>query len=472
LACGAFFDVLQEGWAKNVTQRGEGNGERGWDYWTKLTIFVLILDCMKKSYHTDLAAQFKFGLLSKDIYRDIPKSTLHVWKNKDFSKVVGYDMIFTDEKMELIRAFLSNQILLKAAKGLFFVYSCWISIIANVRGMKTILRKNRETIIKTIDLATPLMGLKRACRLFKISENQFYAWKRKVACLLSPVDKCFKQNPGNIAPSELQVIKQFIQNEEYKEFPLVAIYYEMMRNGKAFMSLTSFYKYAKLFDNSTDRKLFKAKPKTGIRATKPKEIIHADVCVYKPLDFTKCFIYFIVDNFSRMILGWKVSTEYKSSIMLNNLRKVYVSCIFEKEAPPTVLLVDDGIENKGYVCEAIENKEINLIRLVAQKDICFSNSMIEAVNKRMKYDFLFRVELLDFEHIQRFLETAVEQYNNRPHSALYGFTPQEVFNGAKPDKTLFKARIEQSKILRKAENKALSCDSCAFVIENFVEKPE
>jgi len=250
---------------------------------------------MKKSYCTDLAAQYKFGLLNKDIYKDIPKSTRYIWKNKDFSKIVGFDMVFSDEKLELLKTFLSNQTLLKAAKGLFFIFSYWMSIVANIREMNSLLRKNMESIIKTIDLATPLMGLKHACKLFKISENQFYAWKRKVACLLSPVDKCFKQNPSNIAPSELKVIKQFVQNEQYKDYPLVGIYYKMMRSEKAFMSLTSFYKYAKLFDNSTDRKLFKAKQKTGIRAAKSKEIIHADVCVYRPLDYTKCFIYFI-DN--------------------------------------------------------------------------------------------------------------------------------------------------------------------------------
>jgi len=420
---------------------------------------------MKKSYCTNLAVQFQIGMLSKDIYKNIPKSTLYVWKCKDFSKIIGYDMMFTDEKLELIKTFLSNQTLLKAAKGLFFIFSCWISIVVNVRGMKSLLRKNMESIIKTIDLAISLMGLKHACKLFKISQNQFYAWKRKVTCLLSPVDKCFKQSPLNIAPSELKIMKQFIQDEQYKDYSWVAIYYEMMRNGKAFMSLTSFYKYAKLFDNISNRKLFKAKPKTGIRAAKPKEIIHADVCVYRPLDYTKCFIYFIVDNFSRMILGWKISTQYKSSIMLDNLRNVYSNCILEKEDPSTVLLVDDGIENKGFVCAAIKDQEINLTRLVAQKDIRFSNSIVEAVNKRMKYGFLFRAELLDFEHTERFLETAVKQYNNRPHSALHGFTPEEVFHGAIPDKTLFKNRIEQAKILRKAENKALSCDSCTFTVE-------
>jgi hypothetical protein len=423
---------------------------------------------MKKSYCTDIQLQYKFDLLNKDLYKNIPKSTRNSWKKRDFSKMVGYDMALTDEKIELIKTFLSNQTLLKAAKGLFFVYSCWISITINIRGMKTLLRKNMETIVRTIELVEPLMGVKHACKLFKISLHQFYAWKRKTVCSLSSLNQCVKQTPLAISPSEQQIIKSFVQNDRYKDYSLATIYYEMMRNKKAFMSLTSFYKYAKIFDNISVRKLFKAKQKTGIRATKPKEIIHADVCVYRPLDYTKCFIYFIVDNFSRMILGWKISLEYKSSIMLENLRDVYSSCFLEKENPFTVLFVDDGIENKGHVCNAIENKEIKLNRLVAQKDIHFSNSMVEAVNKRMKYDFLFRFQLLDFEHVKRFLETAVEQYNNRPHSSLFGLTPYEVFHGHAPDKTFFKPQITQAKILRKEENKALLCDSCAFVVENKV----
>ncbi len=117
---------------------------------------------------------------------------------------------------------------------------------------------------------------------------------------------------------------------------------------------------------------------------------------------------------------------------------------------------------KGFVCRAIENGEIKINRPVAQKEIHFSNSMIEAVNKRMKYDFPFRARLPDLEHTCRFLETAVEQYNNRSHSALFGFTPQELFYGAIPDKLFFKPQIEQAKALRKAESQALSYHHCAL----------
>lgn len=50
-------------------------------------------------------------------------------------------------------------------------------------------------------------------------------------------------------------------------------------------------------------------------------------------------------------------------------------------------IVDGGSENKAEVDSLIQNSNIN--KIIAQKDIVFSNSMVEAVNKRIKYDFLF-----------------------------------------------------------------------------------
>jgi len=172
--------------------------------------------------------------------------------------------------------------------------------------------------------------------------------------------------------------------------------------------------------------------------------------------------HFIVDNFSRMILGWKISLNCKSSIMLENLRYVYYEYFFEDEDPPAILMVDGGSENKGKVTDAIENQEIRFRIWVAQQDIRYSNSMVEAINKIMKYRYLFRHELLDFKHVQRYLAIAVELYNNRPHSALYGLAPRETFGGEMPNKDQFKQQIQEAKTLRIAENKALICTNCAF----------
>ena len=86
--------------------------------------------------------------------------------------------------------------------------------------------------------------------------------------------------------------------------------------------------------------------------------------------------------------------------------------------------------------------------------------MVEAVNKRMKYDFLFTTRLLDIAQTIHYLTYAVDQYNNKPHSALYGLTPQEVFNGMLPDKNMFKPALRQAAQKRKEINLSQNCLNC------------
>lgn len=70
--------------------------------------------------------------------------------------------------------------------------------------------------------------------------------------------------------------------------------------------------------------------------------------------------------------------------MFENLREVYVKYKLEQLRPFCDLLVDDGVENKGAVDEGIINEEMLINKLIAQKDIVFSNSMIEAINIKNK----------------------------------------------------------------------------------------
>jgi hypothetical protein len=44
---------------------------------------------------------------------------------------------------------------------------------------------------------------------------------------------------------------------------------------------------------------------------------------------------------------------------------------------------------------------------------------------------------------------AVPDFNNKPHSALFGLTPKEVFNGMLPDKDMYKPAIKHAVHKRK-----------------------
>jgi hypothetical protein len=60
----------------------------------------------------------------------------------------------------------------------------------------------------------------------------------------------------------------------------------------------------------------------------------------------------------------------------------------------------------------------------------------------------------------KYLIRAVDEYNNKPHYALHGLTPTEVFNGAIPDKDMFKPAMQQATQRRKEINLNQNCMNC------------
>lgn len=173
------------------------------------------------------------------------------------------------------------------------------------------------------------------------------------------------------------------------------------------------------------------------------------------MDNTKVYIYVLADNFSRFILSVTASLEYSAKIAFQNLKSGFEKYNLTDDEKIVDLIVDDGSENKAEVDTYIEN--VNIRKLIAQKDILFSNSMVEAVNKSIKYDFFFNKELIDFEHTKSYLRTVVEEYNNKPYHPLKGLTPKEVFEGKMPDKDMFKNKIVEAKRQRIEENRKNLC---------------
>ena len=69
-------------------------------------------------------------------------------------------------------------------------------------------------------------------------------------------------------------------------------------------------------------------------------------------------------------------------------------------------------------------------KLIAQKDIHFSNNMIEAFNKTLKYRHLFPNNIATFEGLEKHLVKCIPEYNNiRPHWAHKYLTPAQVYFG-------------------------------------------
>lgn len=86
--------------------------------------------------------------------------------------------------------------------------------------------------------------------------------------------------------------------------------------------------------------------------------------------------------------------------------------------------------------------------------------MIEAVNKKMKYEFLFPNKPFSFNDVSKILEQAVPEFNSRPSGVLYGYSPNEVLAGAIPDKFRFSAQIKDAVTMRVQRNRTDQCQDC------------
>ena len=94
-----------------------------------------------------------------------------------------------------------------------------------------------------------------------------------------------------------------------------------------------------------------------------------------------------------------------------------------------MLVVDGGGEN--FNCSMDELIEQGLLRRVlAQTEVRFSNSMIEAFWRVMKHQWLFLNSLDSAAAVRRHVSFYVAAHNAEvPHSAFKGQTPDEIYFG-------------------------------------------
>lgn len=126
------------------------------------------------------------------------------------------------------------------------------------------------------------------------------------------------------------------------------------------------------------------------------------------------------------------------------------------------LIVDGGPENNNHKMDVyLNSSEINIQKLIALKDIPFSNSLIEAQNKILKYRYLFKCQYQDIGALSNALHWIIPDYNDqKPHNFLKGLTPYEAFTRKTFDIEEYSDKMKQFKQNRLTENKKRLCAIC------------
>lgn len=250
-----------------------------------------------------------------------------------------------------------------------------------------------------------------------------------------------------------------MENAAYLHWSKSSVYLLALRNKEISFCLTTFYKYSKLLGYDKSRHLQPKIKYSSLTSYKPNEIWCADVTILKTTDGKKQYIHFLMDHYSKMILGYSVENSSSPKAIKNLLQEAYLK---HKSKALITLVTDAGVENVNTtVQEFLNTTNPDIKHLIAQKDIPFSNSRIEAFNKIIKHQFLLPQNLEDRKQLINALAEDVPIYNTiRPQYSLKGNTPEETFSGKPLDINHYKTHFDSQKTLRITQNQQNRCNTC------------
>ena len=133
-------------------------------------------------------------------------------------------------------------------------------------------------------------------------------------------------------------------------------------------------------------------------------------------------------------------------------------CLNERDIK---VYMDSGVENLNKEVDKLLEGRI-LERVIAQIDVSFSNSLIEAWWRSLKHQWLFLNHLDSIATLRRLVEFYVTEHNaTMPHSAFRGQTPDEMYFGhGETVPNELAARRREARWNRIEHNRVIACSDC------------
>jgi len=403
-------------------------------------------------------------LLPSEFRKGIPYTTISTWRKTDFSKYKGNELRGLFDEAFQIRVYRNDY--KKMRKAMLGFAKSWISISPMITPLiKTAGddKHSQKNVIDAVGYLREQIGLDRSLRILGLTKAQYRQWvlESQFHCFDSFKSLCMKRHPNQLGLKEIKNIKAMLTDPDKDHWPIVSIAALALRKKKVVASLYSWYKYARIFN--VTKKLLKKDCKTiGLIATSPNEYLHVDTTYYPYVEDKTVCITFVMDNYSKMILGFYVAEKLSFDLVKQALINSLLVIMRHPDQEHSYLVADGGSENHNrQIDEFIAGLSGHRItKITALKDIRFSNSPVEAVHRTIKGRYLRNKKFNTLEALVKYLDWAVMDYNElRPHYRHRPRTPEEVYFN-KPLDFNVRERVIKAMKERVITNKCSDCTQC------------
>lgn len=172
--------------------------------------------------------------------------------------------------------------------------------------------------------------------------------------------------------------------------------------------------------------------------TDVNQIWTSDITYYR-VDDKWCYLVFIMDVYSRKILGFSASDNLRA---INNVKALQMAIKSRNVTHFLQKLIHHSDRGGQYISdEYIDLLTSSGIRISMCTNV-LENAHIERVNGTIKNYYLKYWKNNNLEELNRNLKRAVNAYNNKPHQSLNNLSPNEF------EKVLIQIPVEDRDVLK------------------------
>ncbi len=153
--------------------------------------------------------------------------------------------------------------------------------------------QSKAALLRAIKRASRALPLRSALRVVRLSPSRYYSWRQvEDGCDLDDQPSCPRVRPTRLTAMEIESMRKLAESGDHRHMSLRALAFHAQRIEKVVASPSTWYRLArKLAWGRPRRRLYPAKPKIGIRASTPGELLHLDVTIIRLLDGTRAYLH-------------------------------------------------------------------------------------------------------------------------------------------------------------------------------------
>jgi putative transposase len=280
------------------------------------------------------------------------------------------------------------------------------------------------------------LSLSQACAALGVNRSTVYAQRRRADGEPGTAGRSRKgtPQPRALRPEERRHVLETLHSEAYCDQPPAAAYQRLLQQGQYLCSISTMHRILRAGRENGERRAQRpaqhhAVPRLCARA--PNEVWTWDITKLPTVQRTVYLsLYVVMDLFSRFVVAWMVSRKENSALaqlLMQQAMQRYgiapgqLTVHQDRGAPMTAHAYLDLMAELGTTCSHSRPRVSN--------DNPFSESQFKTQKQQPDYPGRFGGP----GHARTWCVDYYRWYNaDHHHSALAGFTPEQVFTGQHP----------------------------------------